>query len=77
MKNKLCCTFLHISFKCFVLSPDSEEISLSTIDAGSFGCNTLEILMLSSSQVHPLRFRLPAINYIYESTSLIGAHSFN
>jgi hypothetical protein len=68
------CTFRH---KCFVLSSSGEEIKLGTTDTGSLAINTLEILMLFGSLVRPLRFILRALNYIYESTSLIGAHSFN
>jgi hypothetical protein len=50
--------------------------NLGTTDGGSFGRNILEILMLSGSLVRPIRFRLPALNYIYGNTSLIGAHPF-
>jgi hypothetical protein len=59
--------------KSFVVSPSDECINHGITDAGSFGCNTLEILMLSGF----LRFRLPVHNYVYECTFLIGSHSFN
>jgi hypothetical protein len=39
--------------------------------------NTLEVVKSSGSLVRPIRFRSPALNYIYETGPLIGADTFN
>jgi hypothetical protein len=50
---------------CFIVTRSGEQIDLDTSDAGSSGCNSLEMLTLSGSLVRPITFLyLPLITFV-------------